>query len=83
MWGYILDTKDLESFLGLGVDKVLAINLDRVNSGGSASKGKRGGQKLTVGLYENSISIHEMVVFTRPLACARCKWRIPYVPQSL
>lgn len=53
-FGNILNTDDLEPLLGLGVDKVLAVNLKSGDSSGSAHQGKGSRKHTAVRLYHVS-----------------------------
>jgi hypothetical protein len=46
-----LNTENLEPVTGLGVDKVLALDLERSHSGGGAGEGTDGREETSVGLY--------------------------------
>lgn len=45
-----LDTKDLEPVTGLGIDKVLALNLEGSHCSGGAGEGTDGREETSVGL---------------------------------
>jgi hypothetical protein len=51
----VLNTDDLETLLGLGVDEVLAINLKSGDSGGGANQGTGSRKHTAVRLYHVSI----------------------------
>lgn len=52
-----LNTDDLEALLGIGVDKVLAIDLESLQGECRASQGTGGRKETTGRLYINRISI--------------------------
>lgn len=56
MWGegiVSLNTEDLEPVTGLGVDKVLALDLEGSHSSGGAGEGTDGREETSVGLYRD------------------------------
>jgi hypothetical protein len=55
-----LNTDDLETLLGLGVDKVLAINLKRLQGQRRTSQGTGGREETTGGLLRNRASVRRV-----------------------
>jgi hypothetical protein len=49
----LLNTENLEPVTGLGVDKVLALDLEGSHGGGGAGEGTDGRKETSVGLYRD------------------------------
>lgn len=81
----LLNTDDLKTLLGLGIDKVLAIDLEGAQSQRGASQGTGGREETTGGLSINRASVLRLAPnwdLCAHVQVARERQR-QYVPQPL